>query len=704
MIRDLSKMYPQTRHPAPHQPAQPFKFTISESCDRIKEEFQFLQAQYHSLKLECEKLASEKTEMQRHYVMYYEMSYGLNIEMHKQAEIVKRLNAICAQVIPFLSQEHQQQVVQAVERAKQVTMAELNAIIGQQLQAQHLSHGHGLPVPLTPHPSGLQPPAIPPIGSSAGLLALSSALGGQSHLPIKDEKKHHDNDHQRDRDSIKSSSVSPSASFRGAEKHRNSTDYSSDSKKQKTEEKEIAARYNEKSTTPVSKSNTPTPRTDAPTPGSNSTPGLRPVPGKPPGVDPLASSLRTPMAVPCPYPTPFGIVPHAGMNGELASPGAAYAGLHNISPQMSAAAAAAAAAAAYGRSPVVGFDPHHHMRVPAIPPNLTGIPGGKPAYSFHVTADGQMQPVPFPPDALIGPGIPRHARQINTLNHGEVVCAVTISNPTRHVYTGGKGCVKVWDISHPGNKSPVSQLDCLNRDNYIRSCRLLPDGRTLIVGGEASTLSIWDLAAPTPRIKAELTSSAPACYALAISPDSKVCFSCCSDGNIAVWDLHNQTLVRQFQGHTDGASCIDISNDGTKLWTGGLDNTVRSWDLREGRQLQQHDFTSQIFSLGYCPTGEWLAVGMENSNVEVLHVTKPDKYQLHLHESCVLSLKFAHCGKWFVSTGKDNLLNAWRTPYGASIFQSKESSSVLSCDISVDDKYIVTGSGDKKATVYEVIY
>lgn len=89
------------------------------------------------------------------------------------------------------------------------------------------------------------------------------------------------------------------------------------------------------------------------------------------------------------------------------------------------------------------------------------------AYSFHVAADGQMQPVPFPPDALVGPGIPRHARQINTLNHGEVVCAVTISNPTRHVYTGGKGCVKVWDISHPGNKSPVSQLDCLVSEEVL---------------------------------------------------------------------------------------------------------------------------------------------------------------------------------------------------------------------------------------------
>jgi groucho len=107
-----------------------FKVNILESVDRIKEEFNFMQSQYHNLKLDCEKLVQEKTEMQRHYVMYYEMSYGLNVEMHKQMEIAKRLNAIIAQLLPFLSQEHQQQVVTAVERAKQVSMSELNAIIG----------------------------------------------------------------------------------------------------------------------------------------------------------------------------------------------------------------------------------------------------------------------------------------------------------------------------------------------------------------------------------------------------------------------------------------------------------------------------------------------------------------------------------------------------------------------------------------------
>uniref|UniRef100_A0A8C9MS47 TLE family member 2, transcriptional corepressor n=1 Tax=Serinus canaria TaxID=9135 RepID=A0A8C9MS47_SERCA len=692
---------------SPLQPGQPFKFSVLEICDRIKEEFQFLQAQYHSLKLECEKLVSEKTEMQRHYVMYYEMSYGLNIEMHKQAEIVKRLSAICAQIIPFLTQEHQQQVLQAVERAKQVTMGELNSIVGQQ-QLQQLSQ-HASPLPLAPHPSSMQPPSLS--GASSGLLALSGALMAQVQLATKEHRVAQDGENRGK--GKKHSWVNPLKVGqrvllclfaeapgiyepwpRGAHLPLPHTwwtqtcrgwwlvwsrglisfslmncHFGGAARSWVLQGLAVGTRGGGCAVTRCS----PSPPGDA-----RAKTRLSP-----------RAALRSPLSSSSPFTSSLAMVPHATPS--------LYMGIHLSVPQ-------ASSTLLYGRSPVVAFESHPHLRASTLSSSLPTIPGGKPAYSFHVSADGQMQPVPFPPDALLGSGIPRHARQLHTLSHGEVVCAVTISNSTRHVYTGGKGCVKVWDVGQPGTKTAVAQLDCLNRDNYIRSCKLLPDGRSLIVGGEASTLSIWDLAAPTPRIKAELTSSAPACYALAISPDAKVCFSCCSDGNIVVWDLQNQTLVRQFQGHTDGASCIDISNDGTKLWTGGLDNTVRCWDLREGRQLQQHDFSSQIFSLGYCPMGEWLAVGMESSNVEILHVTKPDKYQLHLHESCVLSLKFASCGKWFVSTGKDNLLNAWRAPYGASIFQSKESSSVLSCDISVNDKFIVTGSGDKKATVYEVVY
>uniref|UniRef100_A0A0K2VKF2 Groucho/TLE N-terminal Q-rich domain-containing protein n=1 Tax=Lepeophtheirus salmonis TaxID=72036 RepID=A0A0K2VKF2_LEPSM len=180
-----------------HGSGPPFKLNILESIERIKEEFNFLQGQYHNLKMDCEKLVQEKTEMQRHYVMYYEMSYGLNVEMHKQMEIAKRLSAIIGQLLPFLSQEHQQQVVTAVERGKQVSMSELNVIIGQQqrpdlsrlmqLQAQ----GAGLPGSLTGLPPGLLPgaaaaaaagsinpgsiPGLPPSVSTASLLGLPTS-------------------------------------------------------------------------------------------------------------------------------------------------------------------------------------------------------------------------------------------------------------------------------------------------------------------------------------------------------------------------------------------------------------------------------------------------------------------------------------------------------------------------------------------------
>ncbi|XP_031804168.1 transducin-like enhancer protein 2 [Sarcophilus harrisii] len=629
-------MYPQSRPPA----GQTFKFSILEICDRMKEEFQFLQAQYHSLKLECEKLASEKTEMQRHYVMYYEMSYGLNLEMHKQAEIVKRLSTICAKIIPFVKQEHQQQVLQAVERAKQVTTAELNSILGQQ-QLQHLSH-HIPPVPLTPHPA-------------AGLLALSGALATQAQLAAsitaadttakEDQRSPSTGEPPAGRGhSSRSPSPSPPGSPVEEEWLIGQT--------HKQEEKDLLGNYDsdgdksdynlvvdedpvseppilvptpspkllshpdgpdspaslsssQTASTPkgkdpslkllsVSKPRSPSSSPDASTPGPSSASSLRHPATKFLSV-PESAALRSALTLSGPFAASLGVGAHALLGGDLAMP-RPYVSLH-LSPQVGGPTT-------YGHSPMVS---DHWARVL-----------GRPASAFPSTQNRAFIP--------------------------------------------------------PANCCPATGL---------------------IVGGPHP--SIW--ARPTPH---RADSLPPPALALAIA--RRRSFSCCSDGNIVVWDLQNQAMVRQFQGHTDGASCIDISDYGTRLWTGGLDNTVRCWDLREGRQLQQHDFSSQIFSLGHCPGQEWLAVGLESSHVEILHVRKPEKYQLHLHESCVLSLKFSSCGKWLVSTGKDNLLNAWRSPYGASIFQSKESSSVLSCDISGNNKYIVTGSGDKKATVYEVVY
>ena len=605
--------------PPRQSPSGHYKTGIPEYCDRIKDEYKFLEAQCNSLKAELDSVTSEKNESHRHYVTYYDMAYQLNMEMHKQAEINKRFHGIIQTMIGHLSPEQQQQYHQHVERAKVVSQSELEEAV--RMGTPTGPGGHGPPPGSYPGPvyrgpegdryaNGGKVNGGNKESSANTLMSLSKAATGDMDGKLK-----------------------PGGDKKGRAKSPSG--------------RKSPGVMSEKSEASVKKAKTE----DGHGPGK---------PEYPPNAVAGGMPVNTP--------------PPAGYGGQ---------GLPGAYPQVRPG----------------------YMPPQAGSPSLGPMRDGGLGLAYHVEADGRLNPIQFAPNAGSGPGVPKQVRPISTLNHGEVVCAVAVSNPSRHIYTGGKGCVKVWEINQQdSNPKPLTELQCL-RDNYIRSCKLLPDGRTLIIGGEASSLSVWDLASPTPRIKASLVSPAPACYALAISPNSQLCFSCCSDGRINVWDLHNQKLVRTFDGHTDGASCVDITPDGKKLVTGGLDSTVRVWDLMQSEELMYCSFPSQVFSLGISPSEPWVSVGLENSRVEVLNLsTLKNRYQFHCHENCVLSLKYAYSGKWCMTTGKDSLVNIWKSPFGPKIYSNKETSSVLSCDVSIDDKYMVTGSGDRRATVYEAIY
>jgi groucho len=103
-----------------------YDFSVNDVCDRLEKEFTHMQSERAQLRIECEKLNAEKNEVQRQYCLYYEMAYRLSYEMHKQTEITKRLVALLHQIIPYLTPEQQAHALPALERAKQVTMNDLN--------------------------------------------------------------------------------------------------------------------------------------------------------------------------------------------------------------------------------------------------------------------------------------------------------------------------------------------------------------------------------------------------------------------------------------------------------------------------------------------------------------------------------------------------------------------------------------------------
>ncbi len=106
--------------------------------------------------------------------------------------------------------------------------------------------------------------------------------------------------------------------------------------------------------------------------------------------------------------------------------------------------------------------------------NLIERNGTKQHYSFHCDSydpsPSSLQPYTFPSDAFEMNDCPRRTKILSHLIHGDVVCAVTISDLNKHIYTGGKGCVKIWDLKEStkdNNNSPmtinkpIGQFECL---------------------------------------------------------------------------------------------------------------------------------------------------------------------------------------------------------------------------------------------------
>lgn len=78
--------------------------------------------------------------------------------------------------------------------------------------------------------------------------------------------------------------------------------------------------------------------------------------------------------------------------------------------------------------------------------------------------------------------------------------------------------------------------------NRVLTCKLFPDEQSLITGGMARGLTLWDLA-PTPQVRAQMASTGSICYSLALSSDAHLCLASFK-GFVEIWDVQNQILIR----------------------------------------------------------------------------------------------------------------------------------------------------------------
>jgi WD40 repeat protein len=130
--------------------------------------------------------------------------------------------------------------------------------------------------------------------------------------------------------------------------------------------------------------------------------------------------------------------------------------------------------------------------------------------------------------------------------------------------------------------NPITTLE--GHDKYIRSISYFPNGQRMISGSWDKTAWQWDLQAGK-EIEEARNFCERGIWAVAVSRDGRWAITGgggLGDGELKVIEL-DTGIVKKFEGHSRGISCIDISADSKLLASGSWDRTTRIWNLGTGK-------------------------------------------------------------------------------------------------------------------------
>jgi hypothetical protein len=122
-------------------------------------------------------------------------------------------------------------------------------------------------------------------------------------------------------------------------------------------------------------------------------------------------------------------------------------------------------------------------------------------------------------------------------------------------------------------------------------------------------LSLYDISSGKTNQVLRYNWSADMFSPVAFSPDKRYALSVSKNNRLALWDIANTKIIKEFAGHSRPITSIAFSADGKYALTGGRDGTIRKWHIDNGEELSQFiTFTD----------GEWVAItseGYYNSSV-----------------------------------------------------------------------------------------
>lgn len=150
-------------------------------------------------------------------------------------------------------------------------------------------------------------------------------------------------------------------------------------------------------------------------------------------------------------------------------------------------------------------------------------------------------------------------------------------------------------------------------------------------------------------------------HTVAFSPDGRSLVSGSDDNTIKLWDVSNGREIRTLKGHGEVVRSVAFSPDSHSVATGNSDGTLKLWDVVSGRELRTLSGHSEaVRSVAFSPDGRSLISGSDDKTVKLWDVSNGREIRtLKGHGEAVSAVVFSPDGKIVASGSYDGTLKLW---------------------------------------------
>jgi len=127
--------------------------------------------------------------------------------------------------------------------------------------------------------------------------------------------------------------------------------------------------------------------------------------------------------------------------------------------------------------------------------------------------------------------------------------------------------------------------ELVGHEGAIHGLAFGPDGRRVATAGADGSLRVWEAASGEELLRVD-GSQGDALAAVAWSPDGDLLASASFAGGLGVWRADDGAMEAVMHGHRGAVLDLAFSHEGTHLYSGGEDRTVRMWLASSGREVR----------------------------------------------------------------------------------------------------------------------